>query len=399
MELFRFRRYVVLLWLMLQSVFVYAQPDSLMRSPGLQVSIITCGPGTDLYSVYGHSAVRIVDSMRGTDKVYNYGTFDFSDPDFYWKFTRGKLLYYLNVESYEGFVRMYQREGRSVYEQVLNLPMSDAVRVHDFLETNALPENKYYHYDFLFDNCSTRIRDIFPSLLGSRFTYGQAMTDDSLSFRQLLDAYERNIHWERVGINLLLSSRVDDKMKSNESMFLPDFLQKGFHGATLDGQQVVKQTLQLAPSQLPFPSNNNGPRRAMWMLLIGAFILSIIPRTRFFMVFIDVLLFLVVGLLGLFLVFMWFGTTHAVCAFNLNLFWAFPVHVLLAYFIGREHSKKAAYARLASSMLVAGVVLSWFGPQPYSPELTPLLLLLYWRLSVYSRLFNLQSFGAWNTAR
>ena len=62
---------------MLQSVFVYAQPDSLMRSPGLQVSIITCGPGTDLYSVYGHSAVRIVDSMRGTDKVYNYGTFDF----------------------------------------------------------------------------------------------------------------------------------------------------------------------------------------------------------------------------------------------------------------------------------------------------------------------------------
>jgi hypothetical protein len=117
------------------------------------------------------------------------------------------------------------------------------------------------------------------------------------------------------------------------------------------------------------------------------------------MVFIDVLLFLVIGLLGCFLVFMWFGTEHAVCAFNLNLFWAFPLHVLLAYFISREHNKKAAYARVASSMLVVGIILSWLGPQPFSTELTPLLLLLYWRLSVHSRMFNLQSFGAWNTAR
>jgi hypothetical protein len=392
-------RWIVCLIVLLQSVVVLAQTESTGRASGLQVSIITCGPGTDLYSVYGHSAVRIVDSMRGTDKVYNYGTFDFSDPDFYWKFTRGKLLYYLNVESYDGFVRMYQREGRSVYEQVLNLPMTDAVRVQDFLETNLLPENKYYHYDFLFDNCSTRIRDIFPSLLGARFSYGRAMANDSLSFRQLLDAYERNIHWERVGINLLLSSRVDDKMNSNESMFLPDFLQKGFHGATLDGQALVKQTLQVAPSMLPFQGSGNGPRQWLWTVLIAVFLLSIIPRTRFLMVFIDVLLFLVIGLLGCFLVFMWFGTEHAVCAFNLNLFWAFPLHVLLAYFISREHNKKAAYARVASSMLVVGIVLSWLGPQPFSTELTPLLLLLYWRLSVHSRMFNLQSFGAWNTAR
>ncbi|MBU3676979.1 MAG: DUF4105 domain-containing protein [Chitinophagaceae bacterium] len=222
-----------------------ARAEELMQDVRLQVSIITCGPGHDLYSVYGHSAVRIVDSTRGTDKVYNYGTFDFSDPEFYWKFTRGKLLYYLSVESYEGFVRNYDQEGRSVYEQILNLNRNDALAIQNFLETNTLPENKYYRYDFLFDNCSTRIRDIFPKLMGERFSFGIAMSDDSLSFRELLDVYERNIHWERFGINLLLSSTVDRRMKGYESMFLPDYLQKGFHGAQLDGRPLVKQTLQV----------------------------------------------------------------------------------------------------------------------------------------------------------
>lgn len=372
-----------------------ARAAELMQDVRLQVSIITCGPGQDLYSVYGHSAVRIIDSTRGTDKVYNYGTFDFSDPEFYWKFTRGKLLYYLSLESYEGFVQNYDREGRSMYEQVLNLNQSDALAIQNFLETNALPENKYYRYDFLFDNCSTRIRDIFPKLMGERFSYGVAMSDDSLSFRELLDVYERNIHWERFGINLLLSSTVDRRMKGYESMFLPDYLQKGFHGAQLDGRPLVKQTLQVLPSRVPFSTESNAPRRMGWILLFALILASISPVTRRFMVFFDVFWFLALGLLGVFMIFMWLGTEHTVCAFNLNLFWAVPTHIILAYWIGRDHSLKMAYARIAINMLLVGVLLSWFGPQPYAPELTPYLLLLYWRLSVHGSRFNLKSFRTW----
>ena len=134
----------------------------------LKISILTCGSGEDLYSVYGHSAIRVVDSLRGTDVVYNYGTFNFGDPDFYMKFTRGKLDYYVNDEQYEGFVSMYQQDGRSVYEQVLELNSTDANAINDFLINNLKEENKYYKYDFLFDNCSTRLRDIFTKTFGKK---------------------------------------------------------------------------------------------------------------------------------------------------------------------------------------------------------------------------------------
>lgn len=387
----------LILWGLAPTSVVLA--NELEQEVRLQVSIITCGPGQDLYSVYGHSAVRLVDSTRGTDKVYNYGTFDFSDPEFYWKFTRGKLLYYLSVESYDGFVRLYDHEGRSMYEQVLNLPKADALRIQNFLETNALPEHKFYRYDFLFDNCSTRIRDIFPNLLGNRFSFGVAMTDDSLSFRGLLDVYERNIHWERFGINLLLSSKVDEKMKGYQSMFLPDYLQKGFHGAQLDGQALVKQTLQILPARLPFTNEGNAPRQLGWGVLFGLILLSILPTTRRFMVFFDVMWFMVIGLLGCFMLFMWLGTEHAVCAFNLNLFWAVPTHLIMAYWIGADHAKKALYARVAITMLLVGILLSWLGPQPYPAELTPYLLLMYWRLSVHGARFNFKSFSAWQGVR
>ncbi len=350
-----------------------------------RISIITCGSGQDLYSVYGHSAVRVIDSSHNTDIVYNYGTFNFGDPEFYSKFTRGKLDYYLNDEWYTDFMRTYIEEGRSVYEQVLQINQRDASALNNFLVNNLKEENKYYKYDFLFDNCSTRIRNMFSNYFGKRFTYGRVIADDSVSFRTILNYDERNIHWERMGINLLLSHRVDDKMTNDQSMFLPDYLMKGLARATLDGQPLVKETLQLLPEPNTFPDQSNQPRMLFWALLLVIVFLSLSPTIKKFLLFFDVLFFLLLGLLGCFMLFMWFGTEHQVCAWNRNLLWAFPLHVVFAFMIARNTEKVKDYARYTSWLLVISMLYNLFADQQYISEITPILLLILFRLNHYSK--------------
>ena len=361
-------------------------------STSLHISILTCGVGQELYSVYGHSAIRILDRANGTDIVYNYGTFNFGDPDFYAKFTRGKLPYYLNAESFLGFVSMYEQEGRSVYEQVLQLSPVEALKVKDFLTNNLKPEHKYYHYDFLFDNCSTRIRDIFTTLFGKRFQYGYAMTSDSISFRTLLDHYERNLHWERFGINLLLSNLVDQKMSNEQSMFIPDYLMKGFQGATLDGKLVVKETLQLVPEPPFSPSLPNQPRMIFWGLFLTVLLVSFLPQFSIPLRYFDIFLFMILGLLGFFMMFMWFGTEHKVCAWNRNLLWAFPLHLIFAFLIPRQSDKKAQYARYMMYVTLLSLLYNSFAIQKFGPELTPLILLILYRLSRHASQFKMTTF-------
>lgn len=349
-----------------------------------KISILTCGAGEDLYSVYGHSAIRVVDSNRMSDVVYNYGTFNFGDPDFYMKFTRGKLDYYVNDESYEGFVSMYQEDGRSVYEQVLELNPTDAKTVNDFLINNLKEENKYYKYDFLFDNCSTRLRDVFTKSFGKRFTLGRIIADDSMSFRTVLNYYERNVHLERFGINLLMSHQVDDKMTNEQSTFLPDYLMRAMAVSTLDGKSIVKETIQLLPEKNTIKSTTNEPKLYAWLLLLVVVIISFSPLKNF-LVYFDVLFFLILGLLGCFMLFMWFGTEHKVCQWNRNLLWAFPLHLVFAFLIPRESTKKMLYAKYASSLLLVSMFYSLFAQQEYIAEITPILILILYRLSKYAR--------------
>lgn len=128
-------------------------------SSRLRISLLTCTPGEELYSTFGHSALRVTDSNAVTDLVYNYGTFNFDDEGFYLKFARGKLLYYVSVELFRDFAANYQYENRGITEQVLNLSGEEKIRMRHFLEENLQPQNRYYKYDFFFDNCTTRLRE------------------------------------------------------------------------------------------------------------------------------------------------------------------------------------------------------------------------------------------------
>ena len=381
----RLRFIALLLLICCFSLFAKAQDTVLVNSEnnGIRISFVTCGPGLELYSGFGHSSIRIIDSNLRKDYVYNYGTFDFGDPDFYSKFTRGKLLYYVNKESFREFIYTYQVEERSVYEQVLNLSAKEEIQMLRYLDSNAQEENKYYKYDFLYDNCTTRQLEICKELYGENFKIGKAIEPYSQTFRDFTNHYLRNNHWTRFGINLLLSTPVDKKMSNEQAMFLPDYLMEGFRDATLRGKPIVAQTIEILPNKLDFSPKTNWPRIIMW--LFAFLILLIWIGVRETMIYFDTFFFLSVGLLGSFMMFMWFGTDHQACSWNRNLFWALPTHIVFAFLIPRNHKWIQPYARIAFYVLLISLVTNLWAAQSYIVEITPIILLLIWRLNHYRR--------------
>ena len=161
--------YIVFLFVFIQYSFAN-QPIPIL-SENAQISLITGSPGNQLYANFGHSAVRVYDPQANIDWVYNYGTFDFNAPGFYTNFLKGKLNYYLSVYDFQHMIKTYQYYNQSLYEQVLNLNQEEKIKIFQFLNNNYLPENRYYLYDFFFDNCSSRIRDIFETELNNKLTF------------------------------------------------------------------------------------------------------------------------------------------------------------------------------------------------------------------------------------
>jgi hypothetical protein len=354
---------------------VNAQPDSC----NLRVSLLTCGPGSELYSVFGHSALRVTDKTSNTDVIYNYGTFDFEDPDFYAKFVRGKLLYYVSVEQFDQFMYAYQMENRYVIEQLLNLSCSEKHRLSQALQINSLEQNKYYQYEFLFDNCSTRLRDIVAANNDDSVRFKRIIPTPAPTFRHMLHDYlfAGNQYWSAFGIDLLLASRIDRKVQNEESMFLPDYLMKGF-----DSSQVQMSSL-VQSKQLILPSREiNGDGFAIRPIFVTSFLLLIgivisIKPARFdtFATYFDGIFFFALGFAGCLMLFMWYGTDHELCRDNYNLYWAIPSHIVMAFLASRNTSFVRKYFSL-SAIIAIVFVLCWpFLPQGMNSAFFPLVLL------------------------
>ncbi|MBX5438745.1 MAG: DUF4105 domain-containing protein, partial [Thermoflavifilum sp.] len=248
---------------------IYPTSFASHAAPGLRVSVLTCGTGSELYTLFGHSAIRVIDSSRGLDLVFNYGTFDFSDPHFYWKFIRGKLLYFLSVQDFPSFYQEYVQDQRAVREQVLDLPASVKQQIEEALFLNAQPENRFYRYDFIFDNCTTRIRDLLQRAIGSGLQW-HLRKQEIITFRQALHPYLQRVPWVELGINLMLGARADQPIRGQQMMFLPDSLEWALSQASFAGRPLVKEQLTIyQPHHQPDDNGLFSP----WlvMLLIGMF--------------------------------------------------------------------------------------------------------------------------------
>jgi hypothetical protein len=349
-------------------------------SSHLRISLLTCTPGEELYSTFGHSAYRVVDSSSVTDIVYNYGTFDFNDDGFYLKFVRGKLLYYVSAAWFKDFKDEYQSENRGITEQVLNLTAAEKTTIQRFLNNNLKEENKFYKYDFFLDNCTTRLRDILKKYHDSSFTV-QPVMPPGTTFRQAIYIYlDRNKQpWSKLGIDILLGKPCDGVMTAAQMQFLPDNLMTSLdsaaHPMVLSHQELypINKGEQAGAIFTPF---------VVFTLILLFFVLLSFSKhsvAQNILLGLDFIVFFSTGLLGIVLILMWFATDHSMTKQNFNLLWAWPLNFIGAFFISSKKNWVKKYFSFQTVALVL-VLLTWFFlPQHLNPALIPLVLLLVYR--------------------
>lgn len=364
--------------------------QSARDSSRLRISLLTCTPGAELYSVFGHSALRIQDSVAGTDIVYNYGTFDFNDPDFYTKFIRGKLLYFVSQVSYFDFIYEYQYFKRGVVEQVLQLSQEEKKKIQKDLFNNVREENRFYKYDFLFDNCTTRLRDfIFKTHTENAFD-PPAVVETNKTFRDHLRSYldRAEMQWTALGIDFLLGLDADKPMTISESMFLPDYLYSGVKKAVTASEKLEKEEIIAVKDTQPMPVKSSFIISPIFVIALLS-VLLLMPSlfksdNNYLRNLSDKILFIVTGMLGLFLLFMWFGTDHQSFSKNLNLIWAFPLNVYFAYKLNSQNKSINITFKVLSILIILLIALSMIYAGLINSSLYSLMLLLsfrYWMLS------------------
>ena len=351
-------------------------------SSHLRISLLTCTPGEELYSTFGHTAIRITDSNSLTDYVYNFGTFNFDDPNFYLKFIRGKLLYYLSAEPFSDFAEAYRYEGRGITEQLLNLDAAEKDSTRKRLNETLREENRHYRYDFFFDNCTTRPRDIIirhqhplpplPAVLPVGTTFRNAI-------HGYLDKYGHP--WSKLGIDLLLGAPTDAVMTGAQAQFLPEILMQALDSSKPAGSRISKRQVLFSEQLSESPTSWFGPLPlfsifTFMMLCLGYYGgASVQTWLRRF----DGLLFFLAGITGIILLFMWTGTDHAMCRNNYNLLWALPTHALAAFFTTSKSRWVQTYFG-ATTLLSAFLLLGWFYlPQQLNPGFIPVVVLLMFR--------------------
>jgi len=334
------------------------------KPSALRISLITCTPGAELYSVFGHNALRIVDSAAGTDIAYNFGTFNFDDPDFYTKFVRGKLTYFLSQENFNDFLYAYQYFKRGVSEQVLNLTDAEKKAIQNALFENLAEENRYYKYDFFYDNCSTRLRDIIFKTKTVNAFDPPSFTAKGLTFRDHLHTYlnRAKMEWTRLGIDLIIGIEADQEMSISNSMFLPEFLKQGTSVTLVDGHKLASEEIVLIPDQQPTPQSLPiwQTPRLLFSLIALFCIIPFAQKLAFFnsiQSILEKIIFISTGLLGFFLIFLWVGTDHQSMSNNLNLIWAFPLNLLLAFKLKQIPTWLKYYSKIYA---VAVLVLALF---------------------------------------
>lgn len=377
-------------------------PQEAPPADSVRISLLTVLPGDDVYSLWGHSAIRVTDPESGQDVSYNYGTFDFEADWFVLRFMYGNLLYRLSRHDFDLALDHYRHvERRPVIEQVLHLSSAQQDSLVRFLRVNYRPENRLYAYDFLYDNCSTRIRDALERSLGEALEFADR-PDPGATFRDLLDPYQREWPFLDAGIDWLLGAPVDRVAQPYETMFLPDYLMEAFEHATIEIDGERSPLVSSTDTLFWIEGFDHGAGGFPWEVAAGwlVFVLGIVQtlraakQDRAVLRILDPALFLIVGLAGLLITFLWFISLHEVTANNWHLLWSWPTHVIagIALMRPRVPAWLAHYALAASVVALVAMLGIPAWPQAFHPVLMPIMLLvavrggwLYYRTRVVRR--------------
>ncbi len=378
------KKYFLLLYLSLIFSSLNAQ---LQLSAYSEVSIITAAKGDELYSTFGHSAIRVKDPVLNLDLIYNYGMFDFNAPNFYSNFTKGKLLYQLGRYEFKYFLPSYKKDKRWVKQQVLNLTQSQKQAFFNFLEKNALPENANYFYDPFYNNCATKLRDITSTILGKKVFFANNNLEEKLSFRQLMNREMSWNTWGSFGINFALGSKLDTKASTLEYMYLPKYVFSIFKSSNVLLKNKKKNLVIREDILLDFDevkSNNLifSPFLVFSLItILGLFLTYKDFKKKQRSKYLDFLLFFISGILGTVILFLWFFTNHSTTPNNFNFLWAFAPNTLIAFLLFKKQIKNWVSNYIKLLLLFLGIIpILWLtGIQLFPLSIIPLLILCFLR--------------------
>ena len=347
-----------------------------------KISILTCDPGNEIYSLFGHSALRIKDTKNQIDMVVNWGLFEFSENqfEFGYDFAKGRLNYFMGLQSMTNFIYEYARSNRGVREQVLNLDEQEKLNLLSIISENYKPENRNYRYEFFYDNCSSRIRDLLVEVFKKKINFHKSTLADKNTFREIIHQYLKYNPWLELGIDLVLGKKIDVLVSNNNLMFLPEKVE-----SILDKSQVEneseKKNIILTKSTIV---NSNKQERTSenivkysWGIFFITLILLYLKQSHLIRVW-SIMNLSVLGILGILLIFMWWGTDHQATKMNFNLLWASPLHFILIVNILKKKSGVFYYWFLVFSLIIIfSTVLFWFALiQDFNPFVKPLILQL-----------------------
>lgn len=383
---------LILLILPIVTLAANGQPMQLSRDA--QIGIITCGPSQDeVFLAFGHSAIRVYDPVNGIDDAYNYGVFDFNQPNFYLNYTRGLLLFKLGVYQYPDFVNAYTYYNRWVTLQILDLSQTQKQAIYNYLEWNALPENETYRYDYFYNNCSSKVRDVFKEVLGDSIQFDGSYITTDYTIRQLTDLCLTQQPWGDLGIDICLGQPMDKKATPFEYMFLPDFLESTFDHTSINRNGTVTPIVKFKqPVYISHPASVPKSLIHPWVAFGGFLAITVALsiydlRRKKLSKWFDLIVFAVTGVVGTLLIVLWTATDHAAAANNFNLLWALPSHLLVLLIIRKKSLPFLKKYFLGTTVLTALPLVGWFFlPQQLNIFLLPFVAALLCRALVITRL-------------
>jgi hypothetical protein len=362
-------------------LILFPKAYSTQLSPESRISLLTCAAGDEIYSYFGHSAIRINDPQSGIDYVFNYGVFSFDAPHFAWRFAKGETDYILAGERMVSFMATYRGEQRSVYEQILNISQSEKQSLFDALIENAKKENRVYRYRHFSDNCSTRVRDQLEKCVNHQIQY-DISKDKKKSFRDLVDECVPGNSWNGFGIKLALGIPADRITTYSQKMFLPVYLMNSMANAKLMRDRagvpfaLSRTTLfEAKPIQQGFSFTSPVVVVNLFFLVVGVFTFIELRRKKR-MFWLDFLVFFSTGFAGILLSFLCFISISEATGWNLNLVWALPTHFIFAFLwlVPALRLKLEWYLKFTAVSVLLFMITMIFLPQTFHWLIVPLCL-------------------------
>ena len=359
-----------------------------VSSDSTRLSLLTCAPGEEVYSLFGHTAIRYENPQRGIDAVFNYGMFSFNTPNFMLRFALGETDYQLGVTDYQRFASEYEFYGRSVWQQTLNLNAKEKEKLIALLEENYRPENRIYRYNFFYDNCATRPRDKIEESIDGKVIYVPLLAEENKqkTFRDILHQCTKGHPWIQFGIDFCVGADADKPITDRLTMFAPYYLMDYFATAKIESNNgeskpLVSRTDKTVIAEPADPDTQweITPLQAsllLFILIAAATVYGIKKQKSLWIL--DTALFATAGIAGCVIAFLALFSQHPAVSTNYLLFVFHPLHLLcLPFFISKERKRlKSRYHTLNCIVLTLFILLFPLIPQRIDLAVVPLALCL-----------------------